>query len=281
VSLRPAGFAVTSRSNNWMRGCALALVALLWPWTPSAWSQAPNMVTASTSEARPTWAQLTAAQKLTLEPLRETWSGMDTTRKQTWVQLAARMPRMTPEEQSRVRERMAEWVAMTPKERGQTRIHFQEARRLAPGGRVQQWDAYQALPVEQRRALAAQATVPPTRKTASAANPGARTSSQAALPSNLIKPTTQVKRNLVTVPAANTAPKLVGPTVVQSRQGATTSLVTATARPPAFHQAGLPKVNAGAGFVDPSTLLPLRGPQGAAATPPTLQESSEPATVDD
>jgi hypothetical protein len=37
------------------------------------------------------------------------------------------------------------------------------------------------------------------------------------------------------------------------------------AQPPAHQQTGLPKIAATPGFVDPVTLLPRRGPQGAAA----------------
>jgi len=36
------------------------------------------------------------------------------------------------------------------------------------------------------------------------------------------------------------------------------------ATPPAHHQPGMPKIAATEGFVDRSTLLPQRGPQGAA-----------------
>ena len=59
--------------------------------------------------------------------------------------------------------------------------------------------------------------------------------------------------------------KPVSPTVVQAKPGASTTLVSKTPAPPLHHQAGLPKIAATDGFVNPSTLLPSRGPQGAAA----------------
>ena len=59
----------------------------------------------------------------------------------------------------------------------------------------------------------------------------------------------------------------VAPTVVQAKPGATTTTMSTRAAPPPHHQAGLPKIAATPGFVDPATLLPQRGPQGAAVRP--------------
>jgi hypothetical protein len=57
----------------------------------------------------------------------------------------------------------------------------------------------------------------------------------------------------------------VAPTVVQARPGASTNLVSKQPTPPLQLQTGLPKITATPGFVDSQTLLPRRGPQGAAA----------------
>ena len=54
------------------------------------------------------------------------------------------------------------------------------------------------------------------------------------------------------------------PTVVQAQPGATTTLISKRPRRPSHQQPGLPKIAATPGFVDKSTLLPQRGPQGAA-----------------
>lgn len=50
--------------------------------------------------------------------------------------------------------------------------------------------------------------------------------------------------------------------------GATTRLQGAPAEPPAYVQSGMPKINVMPGMVDRTTLLPLRGPQGAAQVKP-------------
>ena len=60
------------------------------------------------------------------------------------------------------------------------------------------------------------------------------------------------------------AVKPVAPTLVQAKPGATTSLISAKPAQTLHQQPGLPKIAATAGFVNPNTLLPRRGPQGAA-----------------
>jgi hypothetical protein len=202
-------------------------------------------------EAGPAWSSLTAIQRRQLEPLHAEWANIDATRKQKWLDVAARMPSMSPPEQDRVRVRMAEWARMSPAERGRARLQFQEARQLAPGDRQERWQAYQSLPADQRQALASKAA-PATPKSAPNKRPPAPVA------------TSSTKRNVVSFAPAPSPLRTVAPTVVQSRAGATTSLVTKSPSPPVHHQAGLPKIAATKSFVDQSTLLPKRGPQGAA-----------------
>lgn len=209
------------------------------------------------AEVGPTWSSLTAIQRRQLEPLYAEWAGIDASRKQKWLDVAARMPNMSQDEQARVRIRMAEWARMSPAERGRARLQFQEARQLAPGDRQERWESYQSLPADQRQAFARKAQ-PATTKTAGA-------STAAAPPATSAAP--NAKRNVVTFAPSSAPARPVAPTVVQSRTGATTSLVTQKAAPPVHHQAGLPKIAATKNFVDQSTLLPKRGPQGAAAAP--------------
>jgi len=68
---------------------------------------------------------------------------------------------MPAEERQRIQERMSEWARMTPEERGRARLQFQEARQISPQQRQARWDAYLALPEEERRALATSATKVP------------------------------------------------------------------------------------------------------------------------
>lgn len=202
-------------------------------------------------EAPPRWAALSAGQQQALAPLQSHWSGIDAERKQKWLQVAERYPRLSAPERERLRQRMADWAQLSPDERARARLQFQETRRLPAEERQARWDAYQALSDDERRALAERRS-PGDRPAASPAAAGPAGSSS--------------KRNIVQ-PVATPPRKLVTPTVVQTRPGATTAPVTRPAAPPAHHQAGLPKVAATPGFVDRSTLLPQRGPQGAAVEP--------------
>lgn len=237
-----------SQSRRWQFWSPRFFAAFLLALTTSSFN-----AQAATADSRPVWASLTVAQQQALGPLKSEWAQIDVSRKQKWLELAARMPAMSPPERERIQQRMADWVRLSPSERGRARLQFQEAQQLAPGDRKDRWEAYQALSTDQRQALAAQA--------------GAKATSSASAPRS------DAKRNVVPLPAATAPvaqPRQVAPTVVQANTGATTSLVTTPARPPAHHQAGLPKVNARSDFVNPSTLLPRRGAQGAAvaAVPP-------------
>jgi len=168
---------------------------------------------------------------------------------------------MSADEQSRVQIRMAEWARLTPTERGRARLQFQETRQLAPSDRQERWQAYQSLPPDQRQALAAKASPTAMPKPA---KQGAQPSSAAGL---------DAKKNTVPFLPPSVAPKPVGPTAVQSRPGATTSLVSGQTKAAAQSQAGMPKIATTKGFVDQATLLPQRGPQGAAvAAAPTSEK---------
>jgi hypothetical protein len=203
------------------------------------------------------WSSLTQGQRKALKPLEAEWGRIDGSRQSKWLEIADRFHTLTPAEQARVQTRMGEWAKLTPKQRGETRMNFKEAQQVPAQERKAKWEAYQALPPEERKQLAARAA-PPVRK------PGTEV------------PTEQSAGKSNVVPNSSYAPKPkpVAPTVAQAQPGATTNLITKRPNPPAHQQAGLPKIAVAPGFVDQSTLLPKRGPQGAAtrsaaaSTPP-------------
>ena len=87
-------------------------------------------------------------------------SSIDATRKQKWLEVAAQFSSMPADDRNRIQQRMAEWVRMSPADRGRARMQYQEARRLSPGQLDERWQAYEALPTDQRQALAASAAQP-------------------------------------------------------------------------------------------------------------------------
>ncbi len=191
----------------------------------------------------PKWSELPPAQQSALAPLKQHWAGIDASRKSKWIVVAQRFGSLPVDERKRVQARMAEWADMTPLERGRARLSFQELRSLPHDDRQALWDAYQALPDDKKMALAQRA------------KPVARAPDTASAPDGKRK---------VAVNPAKVLVKPVTPTLVQARPGATTTLVTKPPSPPVHHQPGLPKIMATDGFVNPTTLLPYRGPQGAA-----------------
>jgi hypothetical protein len=202
----------------------------------------------------PSWSALSASQRAALAPLEREWSTIDAPRKAKWLEIASRFSAMPPDEQRRVHERMADWTRLSPAERGRVRLSFQEAKQLPAEERQARWEAYQALTEEERKALAQRAQ--PKRD---AAPPQAATTAPLA-------PGLPKQNTAATNPSASTI-KAVSPTAVQAKPGATTTPMTKSPTPPTHQQPGEPKIAAGPGQVDRSTLLPREGPQ--AATAPT------------
>lgn len=209
----------------------------------------------------PPWSSLTAEQRQVLAPLQRDWSSIDAPRKSKWLEVAARFPTLAPEERKRLQERMAEWARMTPTERGRVRLGFQEAKQLAPQERQARWEAYQALPEDERRALADRA------------KPAAADRNRPAVASAPLDAAVP-KQNTVAGKTALPPVKPVAPTIVQAKPGATTTLMTQPPAPPPHHQAGQPKIAAKPNQVDSATLLPKKGPQ--APHPPTAAASAAP-----
>ena len=227
-------------------------------------SSAPRSAALSLPATSPAWSALTPAQRVTLKPLEREWGTIDGNRRQKWLEIAARMPRMSPDDQARVQARMVEWGAMTPQQRAQVRLLFQEAKQVAPQNRKESWDAYQALPPDERLRLAARVA---SDAATAASNPASDAARHGVRGDHV-----QTKSNIVATPAPTPVPRAVAPTVVQAQPGATTTLMSRRAVPPSHQQVGLPKIAATPDFVDAATLLPQRGAQAAAVHAPVAVE---------
>lgn len=229
------------------------------------------------AEQGPTWASLKPAQRDALKPLERDWSGIDAARKSKWLEIANRYPTMPAQDQQRLQARMTEWARMTPQERNQTRLQFQDVRQMPQQDRQASWEAYQALPEDQRRELASRAQPAATQAAAPAAasGPGATTAAVAAPSAKLAREGAQPKVNAVPAPGAVPPPKPVAPSVVQAQPGATTTLISKPAAPPAHQPSGSPKIAATPDYVDKKTLLPQTGAQSAGQVRPTSDARAE------
>lgn len=196
------------------------------------------------------WPELPSAEREVLAPLALAWPTLDEPQRKRWRALAARWSTLPAAEQWRLTARMQEWASLSPAARAAARLQFQEASRLPANSRHLAWQAYQSLSEAERRELAGQSrpAAPPV------ATPPAH-AERAGAKDNWVSPTAP--------PRAQAA----GASTRQVQPGASTVPMNRPALPPAPIQHGMPKIVTSPGFVDRETLLPQRGPQGAAATP--------------
>ena len=222
--------------------CASTAVAA----PPSAAATAP--VQAKADAGGPRWADLSPAHRKVLAPLSGDWNGLDARSKERWMDVAGRYPKMAPDEQQRANQRMGEWARMTVAERTQARMNFQETRNVSKEERDARWQAYQALPDEKKRELAAKRIAAPS---------SAASANVAAVRRHMPPPldTVQPKNNVVGTAAPARTAAGSAPAAPQ-RPGVTTTLLTRRAAPPAHQHDGAPKIAAGPNSVDRTTLLP-------------------------
>ena len=205
----------------------------------------------------PRWTELSPAHRKVLAPLASDWNGLDARSKERWIDVAGRYPKMAPDAQQRANQRMGEWSHMTVAERTQARMNFQETRNVSKEEREARWKAYQALPDDKKRELAAKRAAAP----ASAASANlAQAHRRVPPPLDSVQP----KNNVVGVAAplrtaAGSAP------VAAQHPGVTTTLLTRRAAPPAHQHDGAPKIATGPNSVDRTTLLPKHTTVAAAS----------------
>ena len=225
---------------------------------------------AARSEAGgPLWIDLSPAHRKVLAPLANDWNALDARSKERWLDVAGRFPKMPPDEQQRATQRMGEWAHMTVAQRTQARMNFQETRGLTKEEREARWKAYQALPDEKKRELAAKRVAAAPASAASANVVAARRRVPAAL--DTVQPKNNVIGGTATAHAApGSAPAAADP----KRPGVTTTLLTRRATPPAHQHDGAPKIAVGPNAVDRTTLLPKHTTVATAPAP-----ASAPASI--
>src|SRR6218665_116722 len=172
----------------------------------------------------PGWETLDTAQKLALYPLAERWSLISQAQKRRWLTLAANYPHLSQEEQRKFLERITAWANLSAQQRSQARLNYAVTTGLARADKRAQWEAYQALSDEQRRALAARAAPKPR---------GAATALRPVSPKKLA----QVPAALQAHPGRPNAPK-IPPVIDHSPRVA--APVTPMALPAAGHAAQYP-----------------------------------------
>jgi hypothetical protein len=228
-------------------------------------SSTPVAASAARPEAGgPVWTDLSPGQRKVLAPLAADWNGLDARSKERWIDVAGRYHKMKPDEQQRANQRMGEWAHMTVAERTQARMNFQEASSLTKEEREARWKAYQALPEEQKRELAAKRVAA---RASAASAPTAVVRHHVPAPLDTVQP----KNNVIGAAPVHSA-AASAPPVAPKPVGVTTTLLSRRAAPPAHQHDGAPKIAAGPNAVDRTTLLPKRtkvAAAGSAASAPT------------
>ncbi len=107
------------------------------------------------AEKRSGWAELRADQQQALQPLSGAWSTLSEAQKRKWLALSRNYQRMSPDDQALLHSRMTDWAALSPQQRTQARLNFAETKGLSADDKKAKWEAYQALPPEEKRKLAA------------------------------------------------------------------------------------------------------------------------------
>ena len=131
------------------------------------WSQLPPTGAVSSAKSVPVvasgllWRELSANQKQVLTPLAASWESLEPAQKRKWLSVAHTYPQLAPAEQTKLQGRMAEWAALSPRERTLARLNFAESKKLPASDRVANWDAYKALPLEDRQFFVAKAASAP------------------------------------------------------------------------------------------------------------------------
>lgn len=129
------------------------------PTTPTP--SAPKSLVADVSFLGPQWIELNPGQQKILQPLAGTWNDLPAERKSKWLALAQRYPTLTAEDQEKLQGRMSEWAALNPRDRERARLNYAKTKKLSPGERNADWEAYQALSPEEKQRLAAKAAAKP------------------------------------------------------------------------------------------------------------------------
>lgn len=143
-------------------GCAAATLALL-ALPLAAQAQMPSLPGAGLAAlAAPTdWHSLNPEQRTALQPLEKLWPGMNAEQQRKWIVLVQDFHRMNAQERQVLQGRMSDWARLSPAERTRARHNFDQARSLPADEKRAKWQAYQALPPEQREQLARQGGKPP------------------------------------------------------------------------------------------------------------------------
>ena len=213
-------------------------------------------------ETGPGWETLNTPQKLALYPLAERWALISEAQKRRWLALAANFPALPEDEQAKFHERMTDWASLSAQQRNQARLNYATTNRLAPDDKRAQWEAYQALSEDERRALAARAAPKPKGAAVALRPVSPRKLAQVpaatqATPSSPNVPKIPPVTDHSTRMAAPVHPSPAAPAPAPAPAAAPAVVETAPVSVPVAVPAALPPLDAGGSAESPPAATPL------------------------
>ena len=151
-------------SGEALTGPALT-TSLTLPQAPSASAPAVSTAPSASAPAQKNppllpWSDLSNSQKQALAPLSPLWASLNELQRQKWLAISKNFNKLPVAEQQTMHSRMAEWANLTPQQRTQARLNFGETQKLPAQDKKAQWEAYLALPDEEKRKLSATQPAP-------------------------------------------------------------------------------------------------------------------------
>jgi hypothetical protein len=109
-----------------------------------------NVAAKATSSA---WRQLTPMQRQALAPLGAQWGALTAQQQIKWLTISKNFTQLPVADQITMHSRMADWVDLSPQQRNLARLNFNQMQSLPKEDKKAKWEAYQALPAEEKRLL--------------------------------------------------------------------------------------------------------------------------------
>lgn len=129
-------------------------------------AKADTVSTASSSA----WRQLTPMQRQALAPLGAQWSALTAQQQAKWLTISKNFTQLPVADQVTMHSRMADWVDLSPQQRNLARLNFNQMQSLPKEDKKAKWEAYQALPAEEKRLLS-ESTASPAKSAAPTIKP--------------------------------------------------------------------------------------------------------------
>lgn len=153
-------------ASAWLCFCAMAQTPQIEiassPAAAEAATPTPNnsAINKPTAAPKAHWQDLTLNQQRALAPLSTLWPTLSEPQRKKWLAISKNFPALPQGEQMVMHSRMAEWASLTPQQRTQARLNFGETNKIPLVEKKAQWEAYLALPDEEKRKLSVAQSTP-------------------------------------------------------------------------------------------------------------------------